>query len=358
MKRGLIVLIIVFLGSLAYAQEEMSETVTNRLSVEFHAVTGTDEVTINLPKYFGRDANFVYKESEHVMVELDSDTHIATMKSTDPEWRGIETIVFATDSQYLEEEKREGGILLPRNVTKVKINVSKEDVAMDTDAFTQIQFETVLGNLTSEPVDIEALMSNESFRMIINDEMYFNMTFKNDKPKMDMLWRLRANSNMTSARYREMSDVMTFTFIMFILFSLSVLVLYVYFGYAESIKSMLLAPNRTRKAVERDIEPYKRSAMGSLVAIQKKVGKEKPSKLYKDSIAVMNKFLSEALGIKGGSIDKVNEKISKMGLQTGISSKLSIYFSERKARVYSGNEINEGELQNFISFLKSIVGKL
>lgn len=357
MKRGLIILIIIFLASIAYAQD-MSDIVTNRLSIEFHAVTGTDEVTIDLPKYFGRDANFVYKESEHVMVELDPDTHIATMRPTDPEWRGIETVVFATGLEYLEEEEREGGILLPRNITKVRINVSKEDIAMDSDAFTQVQFETILGNLTSEPVDIDTLMSNESFLVAINDEMYFNMTFKNDKPKMDMLWRLKANTNMTAARYKEISDVMTFTFVIFILFSISIVILYVYFGYAESIKSVLLAPNKSKKAAERDIEPYKRAAMGSLVSIQRKIGKEKPSKLYKDSITIMNKFLSDALGIKGGSIAKTNEKISKMGMQAGISSKLSIYFSERKARVYSGTDINEDELQNFISFLKSIISQL
>lgn len=104
MKKGLIVLIIIFLASIAYAQD-VTETVTNRLSIESHAVSGTDEVTIDLPKYFGKDANFVYSESEHVMVELDPDTHIAKLMSTDSEWRGIETVVFATELKYLAEEK-------------------------------------------------------------------------------------------------------------------------------------------------------------------------------------------------------------------------------------------------------------
>lgn len=358
MKRGLIVLIIIILSSIAYGQE-ISETVTNRLSIEFHAVTGTDEVAIDLPRYFGRDADFVYKASEHVAVDIDPATHIATLRPIDPEWRGIETVVFATGVIYLDEKSREGGILLPRNVTKARINVSKEDIAMDTDAFTQVQFETVLGNLTSEPVDISAMISNASFLVAINDEMYFNMSFDEKMPKMNMLWKLRTSTNMSSARYKEASDVLTFSIIMFILLSAAVVILYVYYGYAESIREKLFLPRRvTKRLIEKDITLQKRKAMGSLTAIQNKAGKDKPGKLYKEGIAVMNRFLAESYGIKGGSADKANEKLARVGLPPGVLAKLSIYLSEHKARVYSGADITDDELLNFISFLKSIVSKL
>ncbi|RME54284.1 hypothetical protein D6777_04290, partial [Candidatus Woesearchaeota archaeon] len=266
---------------LAFSQP-IAETVQNKLTIEFHAVTGTDIITLDLPKYFGKDAEFVHNHPEHVDISIDPNTHIATLRSKDPNWRGIETVIFATEMKYLNETEEKGGVLLPRNVTKVKINVSKEQIALENDAFTQTQFETILGNLTSEPVDVKKILQNTSLTLEINNQLKFNVSYKNGLPDLKMMWQLRPNSNMTAANYDEVSDFVTFTVIIFLLFALVVLILYIYYGYSEDIEKTLFAPRKIKKDVQTKILNEKNIAIRELGLIQRRLRKEKPIKLYRE----------------------------------------------------------------------------
>jgi flagellar biosynthesis/type III secretory pathway chaperone len=351
------IIILILTINLVYAQP-YAETVENRLTIEFHAVTGDDVVTLNLPKFFGKDADFVHNHPEHVEVTIDPETHIATMKSKDPNWRGIETVVFATEEKYLKEPEKKGGVLLPRNVTKVVINVSKEDIALETDAFTQAEFETILGNLTAEPIDVNAMITNTTLAIEINKELKFNVSYDEKSPKLKMMWKIKRNTNMTAARYKEASDIITFSIIIFIIFAFAVVILYIYHGYSEEMKNTLFAPRKIKKDLQKKILEHKAIAIRELTILQRRVNKEKANKLYRECTNIMNKFLADGLNIRGSNIEKINQKLTKLNLPQGVIAKLNIFLEERKTKVYSGKELTTTDVNNYISFLKSIINKI
>jgi hypothetical protein len=360
MKRGLFILILLLIVPIVLAQEELVSTVENQLSLEFHAVSGNDIITLDLPRYFGKDANFVSNNPVNVEVTIDPVTHFATLKSKDPEWRGIETVVFATETKYLEDDGEKKGFILPYAPTKEKLllNVSKDQVALETDAFTQMQFETVLGNLTGEPIDIKTFITNNSLSLEINNELLFNISFENDKPKLNMMWQLRPNQNMTVGYYSEKPDILTFTLIIFILFAFVVLILYVIYGYSDQIKETIFAPKILRTDVRNRILKNKKEAKNKLTLIQKRVGKEKLSKLYKECNDVMNKFLAKGLGITGADSQKVRDKLNKIGIGVGAAAQITNFMVERKTKLFEGRDLTEDDLNNYISFLKSILRKI
>jgi hypothetical protein len=357
MKRGLIIFLLILAMPLVLSQE-IAETVENRLQIEFHAVTGTDSITLDLPKYFGKDADFVYSETVNVDVSIDPQTHVATLRTKDPNWRGTETVVFATSVEWLVEDGKEGPYIIPRNVTLVRINVSKEDIALDTDAFTQQEFDTMLGNLTSEPVSIASILSNSSLTMNINDEVVLNLSFGEAKPRVDMDWKLKQNPNMTAARYQEGSDIIFFSLIIFGLFALVVVLMYLYYSYIEAFKETMFAPKREKVDISKKIMGHKRTAFKELNAIQKRASKERSSKLYRECINVMNKFLGEALGVRGSNMLKINERLKKLELKTGTVNKINIYITERKSRVFTGKSIKSEDIIQFVQFLKSIIERI
>ena len=127
MKKGIIIVIFVLLASIALAQylpEEgevvVPETIENRLPVEFHSVTGTESVELDLAKYFGRLTKFYVSQTEHVNVTINQEIGLAVMIPYDPEWRGIEEVIFATDPVYLiAEDKRPHFVRRYGNLSKI-----------------------------------------------------------------------------------------------------------------------------------------------------------------------------------------------------------------------------------------------
>ncbi|MEA3378063.1 MAG: hypothetical protein U9Q69_00330 [Nanoarchaeota archaeon] len=365
MKKILILLFIILLSFPALSQEdyileksEIAEVVENNLPVEFHAVSGTEEVNINLPKYFGKDADFVYSQTEYVKVQLDPITHIAKLSAKDPNWRGTETIIFATSIENLIAKKT--SILLPLrfNVTKVMINVTKDQIASRTDAFTQQQFNTIIGNLTSEPIDITTFLQNLSLGISINNELFFNISLDEKNPNYNMAWKLQRNKTMRAGEYKESSDIITFTvFIIFIL-AIAILLMYLYYGYFDTFKGVMFKPKKQRTKLDDKIKKYRNIAYSELTALEKNIGKNKNRKIYRAASSAMNSFLTKALGVRGSNINKINENLTKKQLPRGIISRINYYISDTKTKVYSKKELTDQEVASYISSLKSLIKRL
>lgn len=365
MKRLIYIIFILLLINPIFAQDwifenkegEIPDFVENRLQIEFHSVTGTDEVVLDLPKYFGKNVNFVYAPTEHVAITIEPITQIATLKPKDPAWRGSETIVFATSEEYLEEEK-DSVFLLPRlNVTKVKINLSEEDIASLGDAFTQQQFNTIIDNLTSEQIEMLTMKTKDALSIYINEELYLNITLNGSRPNYDMSWKIKKTDDMKLATYDEKSDILVFTLILFIIFAVITLSLYLYYGFGDYIKQVSIVPHTNKnKTVKNKIKKYGSKTYSQLDQIERKLAEKSPKKAYKQAIKVMNKFLSKALGVR--NTKNLENKLKKKNVPQSVISNIDSFFLNAKNKIYTKNKLTGKEVSSFINSLKDIIRRL
>ncbi|MBU2589778.1 MAG: hypothetical protein KKA65_00795 [Nanoarchaeota archaeon] len=356
MKKEVLGLIFVLLIiGIVYAQEEIEipKFAENRLPIEFHSVSGSESITLDLVKYFGRKADFVVGETEHVNVVIDPGTGMATITAIDPNWRGIEEVVFATATEYLVGEKVAKKELLPkryRNLTK--INVSVDKIALVSDAFTQEQFNTIIGKLTAEQIDIISFMSNTSLALAINDELTINFsTIDRSSPVPNINFDFKMpEGNLTMAYYEEGNDILYFSFILFGLGLLLILGIYVKYSWATPFREVFLKPKEKTEVSK--AESYKKDLKINLRKIGKLVGEEKPGKLFKQTLEFATNFLSRGYGIKSSNY---SAKLEKIGISSGTQSKIKLFFSEYKNKAYASSQIKDSDVKGLISFIESII---
>ncbi len=356
MKKGVLLLILALSAlSIAIAQEDVPEAVENRLPIEFHSVTGNESVTFDLVRYFGRNYDFVVSQTEHVDVTINPDG-VATLKTSNPEWRGIETVVFATDEKYLEIEAQPTKDLLPRRYRNLtKINVTADKVALVSDAFTQEQFNTIIGKLSGEQVDIVSFISNKSLSMDINDELTINFSTENrvnNLPGMDFTFKM-PEGNLTAAQYAGRNDLLHFSLIMFGLAALIILGVYMKYSWAGPFREVFLKPKQKTEVSKSD--KYKKDLQKNLRKINSLIGKEKPDRLYKKAMSFGKLFLSKGYGIKSSNYKK---KLEKADINSGAKSKIKVLFTKYKDKIYKGSQIKDSDVKKLVSFIRSIARDL
>lgn len=367
MKKGLCAIILAFaviaaascLAEDVYEEQQLPTTVANRLSVEFHAVTGTDSVVIDLPRLFGKKADFVASKTVHTNVTIDPISGIALISSLDPEWRGTEEVVFATAPEYLEAPEQKGKKRYvpryPRNLTI--FNATKDKIALISDAFTQAQFDTILGNLTAEPVIIVSHLTNDSMMLEINDEVTINLSMGADRtsplPKIDL--GLKAGEeNLSPADYKQPKYMLYFTLAILGVILLIIGGLYFHYTFGGAIRETLFAPKSKASPAARFSE-YKKAIAPRLASIRRRIGKEKAIKLYRETLLLMNKFLSRALKVSGSDPGAMDLKLSHYGLGSGTKAKISAYFTEYRDKAYTQTDITNDDVHSLLSYIESIL---
>lgn len=358
MKKGVIILISMLLAiSIVYAQDiTIPDVVENRLPIEFHAVSGSESITLDLVRYFGQEADFVVGETEHVNVTIDPVTKMATITATDPDWRGIETVVFATSPEYLAEEEVVQSDILPRRYRNLtRINVTADKIALVSDAFTQQQFNTIIGKLSGEQIDIVSFVSNTSLALAINDELTIN--FSTDEktaavPNIDFNFKL-SEANRTLSFYEEKKDIWNFSFILIGLAVVIFLSIYIKYSWAGPLREVFLKSRPKQEVSKADI--YRKDIKTNLRKLLNLVGKEKPKKLYRQGIHFGTQFLAKAYGIRSSNYDK---KMDKKGINKGVQSKVKLFFTEYKDKLYTRTKIDDSDVKQLISFIKSMVRDL
>lgn len=351
----LVLLALVVYPAVAQTGPEVPSTVENRMSIEFHAVSGNDTIQLNLVDYFGRKANFVAAKTQHIRVEISSDG-IATLTPFDPDWRGIEEVVFAIAEEYLDDEtEKQPKIFVPRirDLTEV---TSKDKIALISDAFTQEQYETIVGNLAKEPVVIASSLSEDALSVDINNEatIDFSMEEKSTLPSVALDFHTK-QENITLAEYRQPGDTIFLALVILGIGTILILGFYVHYLVSGPLRSSLFAPKK-KEAVKLSID--KSGAAAELKQIRRMLGKQTPSKAYKDTLLAMNSFLSKSFRLKGLSAEQAEKKLDHYGIEAGLKSDILSYLTDYREAAYRSSELTRQDAESLISFAESILRRL
>jgi|GEM_PF-2795191 len=330
-------------------------SVENRLPVEFHSVTGDESVQIDLQKYFGRLTDFVASETQHVNVAIDPETGMATMSAKDSGWRGIEEVIFATSEEYLYKEEKEKRFI-SRYGNLSKINLSEDKIAMESDAFTQEQFSTIMGTLKGEQVDIVSFMSNHSLLFEINKELTMNFSFEPERssplPEIDFDFKFK-KGNLTAAYYKEPNQLLRFSLVLFGIGAVIIGLIYMKYSWAGAFREAFLTKKKKEKVSKKDI--YKNDLKKNLKKVRKMIGREKPSKLYRQVLHFTNSFLSKACRVRGTNLAAIETKLEKMGVSDAAKSRVKAYITEYRDKAYSPSKLTDENVHHLVSFVESMM---
>lgn len=357
MKKAILLalLILCIYPAVAQTAPEVPSTVENRMSIEFHAVSGNDTIQLNLPEYFGRKANFVAAKTEHIRVDIDSDG-IATLTPFDPGWRGIEEVVFAISEEFLNKTEKQPKIYVPRlrNLTEV---TSKDKIALISDAFTQEQYDTIVGNLSREPVVISSALSQDALSLDINKEVTINFSMDQRRSTMPIvsLDFHTKQENITLAQYQQPSDTVFLALIILGIGTIFILGFYIHYIVSGPLKPMLFAPKK-KEAPKLSID--KSGAVAELKQIKRMLGKQTPAKTYKDTLLMMNSFLSKSFRLKGLSAEQAEKKLEHYGIESGLKSDILSYLTDYREAAYRSSELTREDAETLISFAESILKRL
>lgn len=337
------------------SQDVVPETVQNRLSIEFHAVSGDDKVTLNLPEYFGRKADFVAAPSDNVNIEIDSNG-VATLSAKDPNWRGIEEVVFAISKEYLEEKQEiKKRIYTPKDVSAV---TAKDKIALISDAFTGEQYETMIGNYKKEPVIIASTLSDDALSLDLNKEVTidFSLDEKSIVPKIQLDFHAK-DENITLARYSEPNDTMFLALIVIGVGTILILAFYLRYMFTGPLRPALFAPKKKEAAPSRASQ-FKGDAMSKLKNIRRRLGKESPAKLYKETLFAMNSFITKAFRVSAAHPEQADKKLDNYGITGSLKSDIISYLTEYREAVYKASEIKKENVETLIRLAESILSRL
>ncbi|MFH1638691.1 MAG: hypothetical protein ABIB71_09775 [Candidatus Woesearchaeota archaeon] len=354
MKRGIAFLLFVFLLVIPLALSEQ-----NRLVIHFHSLTGTETTSIRLWDYFPHGTVPLISTTEHLVVTIDPKTGMATIKVIDPEFKGIEDVVFAVSKEYLEAEQPQPKYVVPWNRTKTVTGLEGSDLAEPGDAFTAKQFDTLIGKLEGESVSISAVKRRNTIGVLMGDQLFINISYNLTAgyvpPSIKLSFKLEESNRTAAEVYTEPSEIVFFSLSLIIMASLVVLVLYIYYAYSEQLQVSYSRMLITKNRVALDVTVHKKAALVELGHIRGRIGKENPAKLYRQTIAVMNRFLAKALKIRGSSSQNVALKLEKLGAGKPLISKINMYCTRYRDRSYTAKEITNSQVSDIISFVSSII---
>lgn len=337
----------------AQTEPEAPSTVENSMSIEFHAVSGNDKIQLNLVDYFGRKADFVAAPTEHVTVEIDSNG-IATLSPKDPGWRGIEEVVFAISKESLEKPEAPK-IYVPRDRDLTEIT-SKDKIAIVSDAFTQEQYETIIGSLAKEPVVIASSLSGGALSLDLNREatINFSMQGKSTLPAVSLDFHTK-QENITLAEYEQPSDALFLALAALGIGTILILGFYIHYIVSGPLKSMM--PAQKKKLLAKPAID-KSDAYARLKQIKRMLGKETPDKAYKDTLLMMNSFLSKSLKLKGLSPEQAEKRLVSYGIESGLKSDILSYLTDYREAAYQSSKLTKEDAESLISFAESILRRL
>lgn len=350
MKKGLI-----FLFLLALASSVLAQSTLNRLSVEFHSINGGEVVTLNLITYFGRSANFVSNQPEHVDVSIDPETKVATLRSNDPEWRGIEEVIFAVSEEYLKlQEVNKTPSFLPRPRRLVVVNITEADLDATTEPFTHEQVKAIADQLNVEAVNITTARTARGMVLSLNDQVFMNVTFEHANPSVDLSFDLGGKDRKV-AEYTEPNEILLYILALIGFIAISVLVLFVYHAYSVHLPKLMKMKEVPAARFSDDFFLLRKEAQKKINELKKQVGREKARKIYRDAITAMDKFFIHGMGVKGTDAAKIDKHLQGLGIKSSTIAKILEIHSEHRDKVYAKEELKDKEAEELLNLCESIL---
>lgn len=343
MKRWLILVVLLFFIPVVAAA-------SNQFAVSFHGIGGNQSISLDLVKYLNNPGPFKYSPVKNVNIVIENG--IATITPKDFSWAGIEDIVFAPVGVEIippETEEQHEARVARRNIT-----VSKEELDTSLGSMIDDSFYVIAGNLSGEQINISGFLSEKEISLEINDEVSLNISLLNERKSLNPEFIIDIHDRSKSLSlpdYREPSNFLFYVIVFLVVAAFVVVSAYFYTGYAQQIFRVVSVQEK-RQSKSNVKAGIKRSYLSKVKSLQSRVGSDKPKVVLKDAMALLNEFFSVYFRISSPSKDKVIEKMSKKGVDTG---KVESVYGNYASMAYGKVDISKGKVSSFISDVEAII---
>ncbi len=350
MKKWMILFLCMLSFPLVFAMD-------NTFSISFHGIGGNQSISINLADYMAGGGPYKYAPVENLNIVIENG--IATISPKDPEWRGIEDVIFAPIGVEIKAPTGKPGAFLNATGTRVRRNLTVSKWQLDTamgDAVSK-SFFIITGNLTNEPLNISGFLSKNSVRLDINDELSLNISVNKNSRSYNPGFSIDVHNketNLSLAQYEEPSNWLFYGLAGLILAALVIIVAYFYTGYAQDVLSAAVSKEEKPAENKSVTAEAKRRAQIRLATIRKKIDLS-PEGALKEAMGVVNGFFSSYLHMTFVSKDKIVDKLAKKGKGGALQESVASLYDDYAGLAYGKKGISKSGVSAFISKASNVM---
>ncbi len=352
----LLIIFVIFLFTLAYAQEK------KYVVIEFESFGGNKTVTINLKEIFGKSYYFVHSETEHVDIKINIGEGTAVLKAKDPRWKGKERVVFAINKKALEEallieglkkqpEKKEKKVG-KEEVPKLKIDV--EDVIHALEPILKKSFIGILHDIPLVDAKIYAYKTNDSLILDLNREIIMNISFAQFGYKPTIKLNITLNKTGLAPPKYEPKDTENYYLAVVIFLTITVIGFYLKFGENLFPKFKRRKKELKEEKLLEHIKIQKENIIGKIKALK---GEKNIERAYKSAVKSMNDFLIEFLKLKDLTNKAVISTMKKKKYPQQLIDEVRSYL-RKSQKLYSPEGVNKKDLDELLEKIEDIVKKI
>ncbi len=348
MKKVLLVLLFLLLSSSVFALDTFP--------VSFHSSGFNESISLDLVRYLKHPGPFKHTPVENVRVVIEEG--IATISPIDPDWMGIEDIVFAPIGVELEapELKNETQKLLERR----NVTVSREEIDAALGPLIDQSFFVLAGGLSGEQINISGFLGDDSLELDINDELSLNISSAEDSRSLSPSFMVDIHDqskDLSLAEYSEPYNWLFLFVVLFLVFSCIVVFAYFYTGYAQGIFSSIVTQEskHERQVV---LHSFKRKALQELLAVKGKLPKGNAKQELKAAKAVLDEFFRSCLHTADVSRGEILERLEKRGVGRSLRNEVGDLYDDYAAMQYGKKKISRQSVSSFVAKAHSVMHSL
>lgn len=327
-------------------------------TMSFHSLGTNQTISIDLFQYLDHPGPFKFSPVENVNIVIENG--VVTIWPKDPNWVGIEDIVFAPLGVEIKKV-----ILTPEEIEyelaraeRRNITVSKYELDTSLGPMIDESFYTIAAGLTDEPVVISGFLAKDEVSLEINDEVSLNISMRGDSASLNPEFSIDVHSSeegLSLPYYEETTNWLFFLLIGLFVFSVIVVFAYIYSGYAQQVLGALVVHE---KKIERSAVSavLKSDALAGLSALRSELSKDNAKSVLKRSMGAVSSFFSDSLHISFVSKRKIVKKLVKKG-NKALSSQVSSLYVDYDAMMYGKVEVTKARVSAFVSKAYGIVRK-
>lgn len=326
-------------------------------TMSFHSLGTNQTISIDLFKYIDHQGPFKFSPVENVDIVIENG--IATIWPKDPNWVGIEDIVFAPLGVELRKVPLTPGEVeyeLARAVRR-SITVSREELDSSLGPMIDETFHTLAAELTGKPIEIAGFLAEDEVSLEINDEVSLNISMRADSASFNPEFSIDVHDKKggLSLPYYE-EPVNWLFFLLVCLFVASVIVVFAFFytGYAQDVFGAIVYQKK-RYGREDVSASLRGNALARLSAFRNGLSADNARSVLKKAMGSVDSFFSDCLHISFVSRDKVVRKLSKKKDDKALGSQVASLYDDYAAMMYGKTEITKARVSAFISKAAGIV---
>jgi len=359
MKRGAVVLLIIFLVFTSYALAQQDE-----FSVRFHSFG--KNATIDIKSYLGESELYLASPSNNIIIEIDQKNGIATLQAG-PGWEGSEVVYFRTNESLMKEaDATEVAKFLPVAPEILYLRkIKDEELARLFEGTIDPGILEMIREVKREEItSLSKEIRQRTMIVRVNDEVDLKMEM-GYSPSFSMDFSLGkeveedeiAKPKETGLRVYIGRTIMAITALILIITTL-----YLYKKYSQ-IRAIQKREIGLEHAITQDI---KKLNLNKLSSLQKNLERWDSSDRF---IKIVREFFSSYFGIEYNFefkhlIRRVKDSNLSWFMKNRIISflddflKIVYYSSEKGTQAYGQGQIPKQDLQRLITNLRKIIRRI